>query len=129
MQKKILRSEKALTGRPGETMPPADFAAAKEIVAKLTESEPSDRDVISHLLYPQVHEKFAQHQKQYSDVSENSPTPTFFHGMEPQEEIAVEIDPGKTLIIKYLTLGEPHADGTRSVFFELNGQPRCDGAR
>ncbi len=123
VQKKILRSEKALTGRPGETMPPADFAAAKEKVAKLTEHEPSERDVISHLLYPQVYEKFAQHQKQYSDVSV-LPTPTFFHGMEPQEEIAVEIDPGKTLIIKYLTLGEPHDDGTRSVFFELNGQPR-----
>jgi pyruvate carboxylase len=123
VQQKILRNEKALTGRPGETMPPADFAAAKEKVAKLTEHEPSERDVISHLLYPQVYEKFAQHQKQYSDVSV-LPTPTFFLGMEPQEEIAVEIDPGKTLIIKYLTLGEPHADGTRSVFFELNGQPR-----
>ena len=52
------------------------------------------------------------------------PTPAFFYGMERGEEIAVEIEPGKTLIIKFLTIGEPHPDGTRTVFFELNGQPR-----
>ena len=31
---------------------------------------------------------------------------------------------GKTLIIKYMTASEPHPDGTRTLFFELNGQPR-----
>ena len=36
----------------------------------------------------------------------------------------MEIEPGKTLIVKFLTVGEPHPDGTRTVFFELNGQPR-----
>ena len=43
---------------------------------------------------------------------------------ESGEEISVEIEEGKTLIIKFLTISEPHADGTRTVFFELNGQPR-----
>ena len=52
------------------------------------------------------------------------PTPVFFYGMEPGEEVGVEIEPGKTLIIKFLTVGDPHPDGTRLVFFELNGQPR-----
>ena len=52
------------------------------------------------------------------------PTPQFFYGMENGEEITVELEPGKTLIIKFLTVGEPHPDGTRTVFFELNGQPR-----
>jgi pyruvate carboxylase len=52
------------------------------------------------------------------------PTPTFFYGMEPGEEVAVEIETGKTLIVKFLTVGDPHADGSRTVFFELNGQPR-----
>ncbi len=28
------------------------------------------------------------------------------------------------MIIRFLTIGTPHADGTRTVFFELNGQPR-----
>src|SRR5438093_4340420 len=44
--------------------------------------------------------------------------------MEPAEEISVDIEPGKTLIIKFLTVGDPHVDGRRLVFFELNGQPR-----
>ena len=52
------------------------------------------------------------------------PTPTFFYGLEPGEETAVDIEPGKTLIIKFLTVGDPHPDGHRTVFFELNGQPR-----
>ena len=52
------------------------------------------------------------------------PTPQFYYGMERGEEITVELEPGKTLVIKFLTVGEPHPDGTRTVFFELNGQPR-----
>src|SRR5262249_37564429 len=59
----------------------------------------------------------------YSDMSV-LPTPVFFHGMQPGEEISVDIEKGKTLIIKFLTVGDPHPDGTRLIFFELNGQPR-----
>lgn len=51
-------------------------------------------------------------------------TQLFFHGMEPGEEVSIAIERGKTLILKFLTIGEPHSDGTRTVFFELNGQPR-----
>src|SRR5262249_1017823 len=63
------------------------------------------------------------HQARYSDTSV-LPTPVFFHGMEPGEEVSIDIERGKTLIVKFLTVGEAHADGTRTVFFELNGQPR-----
>jgi pyruvate carboxylase len=52
------------------------------------------------------------------------PTPIFFYGQEIGEEFTAEIEEGKTLVIKFLTISDPHADGTRSVFFELNGQPR-----
>ena len=52
------------------------------------------------------------------------PTPQFYYGMERASEVSVELEPGKSLIIKFLTVGEPHPDGTRTVFFELNGQPR-----
>src|SRR6059036_1947702 len=44
--------------------------------------------------------------------------------MERGADITVELEPGKTLVIKFLTIGEPLPDGTRTVFFELNGQPR-----
>ncbi len=52
------------------------------------------------------------------------PTTVFFFGPEIGAEHPVEIEPGKTLIVKLLAIGEPHVDGTRTAFFELNGQPR-----
>ena len=57
------------------------------------------------------------------------PTPVFFYGMEPGEEISVDIERGKTLIVRYVANSEPHEDGTRTVFFELNGQPRSCACR
>jgi pyruvate carboxylase len=44
--------------------------------------------------------------------------------MEPGEEVSIDIERGKTLILKFLAVGDPHEDGSRTVFFELNGQPR-----
>ncbi|MBX3427312.1 MAG: pyruvate carboxylase [Pirellulales bacterium] len=120
---RILRGEKPLEGRPGESLPPADLAKTRASVAALVDREPTSQDVVSYLMYPQVFEQFAEHQRQFADVSV-LPTPVFFHGMQPGEEIAVDIEPGKTLIFKFLTVGDAHHDGTRSVFFELNGQPR-----
>jgi len=83
----------------------------------------SPRDVLSWLLYPRVFQEFASHRNKHGDVSV-LPTPAFLEGPKPGEELPVDIEPGKTLVIRLLTVGEPHADGTRTVFFELNGQPR-----
>jgi pyruvate carboxylase len=123
VRNRILRDEKPLAGRPGESLPPADFSETRAIVAEMVEGEPTAQDVVSYLMYPEVFEQLADHQRQFSDVSV-LPTPVFFYGMTAGEEIAVDIEPGKTLIIKFLTVGDVHHDGTRSVFFELNGQPR-----
>jgi len=123
VKKRVLLGKEEFVGRPGETLPPADMAAAKAKVAEMVEGEPTGRDVISWLLYERVYEEFAKHQMTYSDVS-TLPTPNFFFGLEPSEEISVEIEPGKTLIIRFVSVSTPHADGTRTVFFELNGQPR-----
>jgi pyruvate carboxylase len=72
-------------------------------------------------MYPDVFVKFARGHWDGVDVL---PTPQFFYGMEPASEVNVELEPGKALIVKFLTVGEPRPDGTRTVFFELNGQPR-----
>ncbi|GIW81643.1 MAG: hypothetical protein KatS3mg105_3450 [Gemmatales bacterium] len=89
----------------------------------LLQREPSRREVVSSLLYPKVFAEFVRHQQNYADTS-ILPTPVFLYGLEPGEEIEVDIEVGKTLIIRFLTVSDPHADGTRTVFFELNGQPR-----
>jgi len=121
--KRIMRGRKVVVGRPGESLPPADFAAAAEKVKKIIGREANKREVLSYLLYPKVFEEFAGHQITFSNTSV-LPTPVFFYGQEVGEELSAEIEEGKTLIIKFLTISEPHADGTRTVFFELNGQPR-----
>jgi pyruvate carboxylase len=123
LQKKALRGRKPLTHRPGVTLPPADFDAIRADLEKKLGRKPTDRDVNSHLMYPKVFADFVEHQRKFSDTS-ILPTATFFYGMEPGEEVSVDIEPGKTLIIKFLTVGDAHADGRRQVFFELNGQPR-----
>jgi pyruvate carboxylase len=122
VQSRILRGEKPLKGRPGASLPPADFEAAETALQKLTDRKPTHRDVLSSLLYPEVFKQFIAHQKLYPDTS-CLPTPIFFYGLEPGEEVGVEIERGKTLIVKFLAVSEPH-DDRRNVFFELNGIPR-----
>jgi len=121
--RRVLKEEKPLKGRPGATLPGADFTATAATLAKTQATEPSSHDVISSLLYSKVYAEYAAHRDTFSDTSV-LPTPVFLFGMPPREEIAVEIERGKTLIIKFLAVGEPREDGHRTVFFELNGQPR-----
>ena len=123
VKQRILGDRKAFRGRPGASLPAADFKSAAGKLKKSLEHEPTHRDALTWLLYPKVYQDFIAHTNNYSDTS-ILPTPVFFFGMEPGEEISVDIEPGKTLFIKYITVGGPHPDGTRTVFFELNGQPR-----
>lgn len=122
LQKKVLRGRKPLTHRPGVTLRPADLAAIRADLEKKLGRKQSDRDLNSHLMYPKVFADYVEHARKYSDLS-ILPTRTFFYGMQPGEEVNLEIEPGKTLIVKFLTVGDAH-EGRRQVFFELNGQPR-----
>ena len=112
------------TERPGKDQPPADLDAAPR-EGRGVPRPPGDRSAtaLSYLIYPRVFPDLAAHERSYSDTS-ILPTPLFFFGPEPAAENLVEIEPGKTLIVKLLAVGEAHADGKRTVFFELNGQPR-----
>ncbi len=123
LQARVLRGKKPLTERAGSSLPPADFEAARKLLEPKILRTPTDQDVVSYLLYPKVFLDFAEQQNRYSDLSV-LPTAVFFYGMLKGDEISVEIESGKTLIIRFLTVGEPHEDGQRSVGFELNGQPR-----
>jgi pyruvate carboxylase len=104
-------------------LPPANFEQEQRDLEQRAGHANRRDDLLSFLLYPEVFEKFDRFRRTYSDVSV-LPTPAFFYGLKSGEEITVEIESGKTLIIKFLTFSEPHPDGTRTLFFELNGQPR-----
>jgi len=123
VKKRILKDIKPFRGRPGSTLKPIDFINEAESVMELTGKPPTRRDVLSHVMYPKVYADYIKHRKQYSDTSK-LPTPVYFYGLKRNEEVAIEIEVGKTLIIKSLAISDPTADGKRTVFFELNGQPR-----
>ena len=119
----VMRGKPVMESRPGESLPPANFDKAAEEIREFLQRAPNRREVLSYLLYPKVYREFVTHQLRYSDTSD-LPTPVFFYGQLPGEEFSLDIEPGKTLIVKFTNVGEPHSDGHRSVFFELNGQPR-----
>ncbi|WAC18312.1 pyruvate carboxylase [Luteolibacter sp. SL250] len=123
VQKVVLGNKKATTKRPGELAEPIDLEATRsELTAKLGR-DASDDDLYSHLMYPQVFSDFIAFRKKYDDLS-SLPTSAFFYGLQIGEEIEVEIDPGKILIIKLISIGEPDSEGRRALFYELNGMPR-----
>jgi pyruvate carboxylase len=123
VQKVVLGNKKATTKRPGELAEPVDLDAVRaELSAKL-DRPASDDDLYSHLMYPQVFADFTAFKAKYDDLS-NLPTPAFFYGLQPGEEIEIEIDPGKILIIKLISIGEADTAGRRTLFYELNGMPR-----
>jgi pyruvate carboxylase len=123
LQKIILRGQAPLKGRPSASLAPIDWDTERAQLEKKI-GHPVRRDaMLSYLLYPEVFLKYDKFRQTYSDVSV-LPTPAFFYGLKPTEEITIDIESGKTIIVKFLTIGEAHPDGTRTLFFELNGQPR-----
>lgn len=123
IQKVVLKDRTPITVRPGELLPPVDF---DQLTAELTEKygrAPSKQDVLAYALYPKVFEQYIDAVNAFGDVSVLD-TPTFFYGLKIGEEIEVEIEKGKTLIVKLVSIGEPQHDGTRIIYFELNGQSR-----
>jgi pyruvate carboxylase len=123
LQRRVLKGRPALLERPGANLLPADLKLESERASAILGRSANLRETLSYILYPRVFPELAAHERAYSDTS-ILPTSLFFYGPEPGEELNVEIEEGKTLIVKLLAVGEPHTDGKRTVFFELNGQPR-----
>jgi pyruvate carboxylase len=123
LQAKVLKGAPPRTARPGASLPPVDLAVERARIQQHLQRPVTDEDLASYLMYPRVWLDYARERALYGDPA-ILPTPVFFYGMEPGQEISVDLERGKTLIVRYLAASEPHEDGTRTVFFELNGQPR-----
>jgi pyruvate carboxylase len=123
LQKVILKGRNPLTVRPGELLDDVDFTKLKEKLYEQLNRPVTSFDALGYALYPKVFSEYAQTLEQFGDISVLD-TPTFLFGMRLGEDIEVEIETGKTLIVKLVSIGQAQADGTRVVYFELNGQPR-----
>ena len=119
LQEVVLKGKKSITCRPGELLPPVDFEEKKQEMLKFTKT-PTWRGVLSYCLYPKVLEDYISQQKEYGYIMRLG-SHVFFHGLALGETNKVNIADGKTLVIKYLGLGDLDKDGMRTVCFELNG--------
>jgi len=124
IQNKVLKGEAPLTERPGASLEPVDLEALrKDLSEQLEGKRVDDEDLSGYLMYPKVFLDYMGRHRTYGPVR-TLPTPVFFYGMEPGDEISVEIDPGKILEVRLQAIGDTGEDGEARVFFELNGQPR-----
>ena len=123
LQKIILKGNQPIDVRPGVLAESINFNQTKEQLAKRISKEPSNQEVLSYLMYPEVFLDYQKKYEQFGDVTVLD-TATFFHGMRTGESIEVQIEKGKTLIIKLNQIGEPDSEGNRTMYFDLNGQGR-----
>lgn len=123
LQKKALKGEKPITVRPGSLLKPADLKASRKDIETKLERKLSEYEFASWLMYPKVFTDFAAAQETYGPVSV-LPTPTYFYGMKSEDEIFLDIEKGKTLVVRCQAFGDVDDKGMVTVFFELNGQPR-----
>ena len=123
LRKKVLRGETAYSTKLDQRLPDADMAEAEAKATELLGFKANQKDALSYLLYPVVFKEYSIGFRDFGDVS-NLPTMTFFYGLEEGEEIEVDLEKGKKLFISLEAVSEPNDEGDRTVFFELNGQPR-----
>jgi len=123
LQRKVLKDEVPLRGRPGANMPSVDLAAVRKEAEQRVQHAVSEAELASYLMYPKVFVDYAANQREYGDLTP-LPTAVFFYGMEAGQEINVTMARGRALIIRYVGTSDTHDDNHRTVFFELNGQPR-----
>eukprot|EP00045_Choanoeca_perplexa_P013181 m.147638 g.147638 ORF g.147638 m.147638 type:complete len:1190 (-) comp16268_c0_seq1:15-3584(-) len=135
LRSKITRGEGHIEGRPGASMAPLDLEALrldihhKHSPEGLRENNSlaaqcvSDADLMSSAMYPKEFDEYKTFVDEYGDVSK-LPTRDFIEPMEPGDEVTIDLESGKTLLVKYLAQGQLNEEGQRQVFFDVNGLPR-----
>src|SRR5690606_15253556 len=127
LQKAVLKDEKPYSERPNAHLEPIDFdkefKSFKRKFSKGMGRELMLTDFLSYKLYPKVFTDAYNHHVKYGNVM-NIPTKNFFYGMEVGEEIMVELDRGKNVLVSLMLKGEPDESGNVSIFFKINGQLR-----
>ncbi len=123
LQSLILKDEKAYTERPNAHLAPIDFEAEMAAFQEEFGEYVTETDFLSFKLYPKVFRKYHEHLVEYGEAR-NIPTLAFFYGLKPNEEVMVQIEGGKKVIVQFLNMTVPNSSGQRVVFFRLNGQTR-----
>lgn len=123
IQARVLKDEKPYDDRPGARLDDIDLAKARRELDEQLGYAASDEDFSSWLMYPKVFTDYSWARENYGPTAV-LPTPVYFYGLEPGQEIYVDLELGKTLVVRCLAIAETDDKGMVTVYFELNGQPR-----
>ena len=123
LQAKALKGDEPITVRPGSLLEDLDLDEARATLREEIGRDIDECDLASWLMYPKVFTGYAKAAEQYGPTSV-LPTPTYFYGMEAGDEVFVDLQRGVTLVVRCLAFSETDEKGEKTVFFELNGQPR-----
>ena len=108
----------ALAGR--DESPDEDDLSAEDRAALGGEDR---RPALNRLMLPGPAKEQAAVRERYGDVSV-VPTRAFLYGLEPGEELAVDLGPGVRLYVQLEAITEADGRGIRTLLVTLNGQPR-----
>ncbi len=123
LQRIVLKGEAPITERPGKLLPSADLDGILKRLQEMFNRPMDMKNVLSYALYPAVYDDYCRHLEYYHDVSK-LPSHIYFYGLSKGEETTVKIAEGKYLIIKFIDMSEPNAQGKRTLTFEVNGALR-----
>ncbi len=123
LREAVLKGIPRVEGLASAGLPPFDLEATQRKLADRIGRQVRRDEAISAALYPRVLADYHDALVRYEDVSILD-TPTYFYGLEVGQEIWVELEPGKTLVVELSAVGKPDDKGMRTVYFELNGHAR-----
>ena len=124
LQKLVLKGQKPVTGRPGESLESEDFDKIEKHLKDKLDIEPTMQDKLAYALYPKVFEEYVEYIKEYGDFSKMG-SDIYFYGLAEGETSEIEMEEGKVLVIKLLEIGRLDSDGTRTLYFEVNDSRRA----
>ena len=123
LQKVVLKGEEPITCRPGELLAPGRLRKALGKSCRRSTPMPVCARPLPTACIPRWwrtswpdRKDVRRHQRRCLRTCSSTAG--------PRREHEINIEDGKTLVIKYLGLGERNEDGTRNVQFELNGMRR-----
>jgi len=123
LQKIVLKGEKPITCRPGELLPDEDFDKIEEYLKEKYRFDPTNRQLLSYALYPDVYENYIKYHREYGDLSRMT-SDVFFHGLREGETCEIDVAEGRTMIVQLNEIGKVDDEGYRTLNFEINGNRR-----
>lgn len=120
LQKLVLKGEEPITVRPGTLLEDVDFEEIKKQYKDTYKLELDDKDAISVALYPKVFKEYVEYFAQYDEYMRME-SHVFFYGLKEGEAAQIEVDTGKSYMVKLVSVGKTDEMGRRPVVFEVDG--------